>query len=91
MNKNLKPCFYCYLLERLAVNKLRGKKMNGRYKHKAGFYLILSRSFTKRDKYACSALNHNHNNNLIIDYRIFFKNSKKKRMAVYKVRGCQYE
>ena len=86
MNKNLKPYFYCYLLERFTVDKLRGRKMNKTYRSDNCFYLRSSRSFTFRDKYACRALNHNHNNNLIIDYRIFFKNSKKKRMAVYKVK-----
>lgn len=86
MNKNLKPCFYCYLLERLAVNKLRGKKMNNRYRHKAGFYLFLSRTFTKRDKYACKAFDDDVGRYERNDYRIFYKNSNHRRMVVYKLK-----
>ena len=44
------------------------------------FYLRFSRSFTKRDKYACKALYHVYNP----DYRIQAKNLKGKRMAVFK-------
>lgn len=84
MNKNLKPYFYCYLLERFAVNKLRGRKMNKTYRSDNCFYLRFSRSFTKRDKYACSALYHSYSLNR--DYRIFYKNLKGKRLAIYFIR-----
>ena len=55
--------------------------MNKIYR-KECFYWRSSRSFTKRDKYAYIAICHNYS----LDYRIFFKNFKKKRMAVYKVK-----
>lgn len=61
--------------------------MNKAYRSDNCFYLRSSRSFTKRDKYAYRALCHNYS----LDYRIHFKNLKGKRLAVFKVRGCQYE
>ncbi len=55
--------------------------MNNRYKHKAGFYLILSRTFTKRDKYACKAFDDDTGRYERGDYRIFYKNSNHRRMG----------
>ena len=51
------------------------------------FYLRSSRSFTKRDKYAYIALCHNYS----LDYRIYAKNLKRKRFAIYKVKEQKYE
>ena len=71
--------------------------MNKAYRDEYPFYLRSSRSFTFRDKFACKAFNHQknyHKNNLkrILSYKIYFKNSKKKkRMAIYKVRRAKYE
>ena len=45
------------------------------------FYWRFSRSYTKRDKFACQALYHNYS----LDYRIYPKNLKRKRFVIYKV------
>lgn len=45
-------------------------------------YLRFSRSFTKRDKYACKALYHIYNP----DYWIIHKKSKGKRLVIYKLK-----